>query len=328
MKSALLLAVAFAVVSGCTDAPRATQETVSASPEEVALWPNELEIARPQVTGEERSYPVEPHEFVAGRPWTVLENVTRPSMTIYPAQAQNTGAAIVVFPGGGYRILAIDLEGTEICEAFIARGITCAVLRYRVPGGGDMWDRTCRCRRVPEIPMALQDAQRAIALLRQRAADYGVDPNKVGVLGFSAGGHMVAVVSNANARAYDRVDAADDLSVRPNFAMALYPGHLWSEDYGNNLTRLRTDTGVPLSVSADTPPTFIVQAQDDPVDDIRNALIYYVALRDAGVDTEMHLYAHGRHGFGVRQTNDPITEWPALAERWLRTIGMLPAHEG
>jgi acetyl esterase/lipase len=322
LKSAILLAVVFALISGCADDQVVAPETLSTSPEEIDLWPSNLEIARPQVTGEEHSYPVEPHEFVAGRSWTVLENVTRPSMTIYRPRAQNSGAAIVVFPGGGYRILAIDLEGTEICEAFVERGITCAVLRYRVPGGGDMWDATCRCRRVPEIPMALQDAQRAIALLRQRASDYGVDPDKVGVVGFSAGGHMVAVVSNTSSRAYDRVDAADDLSVRPNFAMALYPGHLWSEERGNNLT-LRTDTGTPLSVSADTPPTFIVQAQDDPVDDIRHSLTYYLALRDAGVDTEMHLYAHGRHGFGVRQTNDPITEWPTLAQRWLHTIGIL-----
>src|SRR5262245_10299037 len=99
------------------------------APTEVMLWPEGVDLARPQVTGPERSYPVEPHEYIAGRPWTVLENVSLPSMTIYPAQGQNTGAAIVVFPGGGYRILAIDLEGTEICDAFVTRGITCAVLK-------------------------------------------------------------------------------------------------------------------------------------------------------------------------------------------------------
>lgn len=285
------------------------------------LWPEGVELAQPQVTGPERSYPVEPHEYVAGRPWTVLENVVTPSMTIYPAQGQNTGAAIVVFPGGGYRILAIDLEGTEICEAFVTRGITCAVLKYRVPGGGDMWDPSCGCRRVPDVPMALQDAQRAIALLRQSASTYGIDPNKVGVVGFSAGGHMVATVSNAATRAYDRVDAADDLEVRPNFAIALYPGHLWS-GRPNDFT-LRADTGTPLEVSADTPPTLIIQAQDDPVDDVRHSLSYYLALREAGVPTEMHLYAQGGHGFGVRRTDNPITEWPALAERWLHTTGVL-----
>lgn len=309
------------MAGGCTDAQVAAPSPASSAPTEVALWPDDLVIAQPQVTGEERSYPVEPHEYVAGRPWTVLENVTRPSMTIYPAQGQNTGAAIVVFPGGGYRILAIDLEGTEICDAFVTRGITCVVLKYRVPGGGDMWDPSCRCRRVPDVPMALQDAQRAIALLRQRASDYGVDPNKVGVVGFSAGGHMVAVVSNTDMRAYDRVDDADDLSVRPNFAIALYPGHLWS-DRGNDLT-LRRDTGTPLNITAATPPTLIIQAQDDPVDDVRNSLAYYLALRDAGVETEMHVYAHGRHGFGVRRTDDPITAWPDLATSWLHTIGVV-----
>lgn len=321
MKSIVFLALALVLASGCTDAQVARPSPSSAAPAEVALWPDDLAIAQPQVTGEERSYPVEPHEYVAGRAWTVLENVTRPSMAIYPARGQNTGAAMVIFPGGGYRILAIDLEGTEICEAFVTRGITCVVLKYRVPGGGDMWDPSCRCRRVPDVPMALQDAQRAIALLRQRASDYGVDPNKVGVVGFSAGGHMVAVVSNTDERAYDRVDDADDLSVRPNFAIALYPGHLWS-DRGNDLS-LRRDTGTPLNVTAATPPTLIIQAQDDPVDDVRNSLAYYQALRDAGVETEMHLYAHGRHGFGVRRTDDPITAWPDLATSWLRTIGVL-----
>lgn len=316
----LSLAVALSAIGGCAE-QTARQPASRVAPTEVMLWPDGVELARPQVTGPERSYLVEPHEYVAGRPWTVLENVLTPSMTIYRAQGQNTGAAIVVFPGGGYRILAIDLEGTEICEAFVTRGITCAVLKYRVPGGGDMWEPSCRCRRVPEVPMALQDAQRAIAILRHSASTYGIDPAKVGVVGFSAGGHLVAAVSNVATRAYDRVDAADDSGVRPNFAIALYPGHLWSER--SNDFVLRADTGTPLEVSANTPPTLIIQAQDDPVDDVRHSVAYYLALRGAGVPTEMHLYAQGGHGFGVRQTADPITEWPTLAVRWLHTTGVL-----
>jgi len=228
----------------------------------------------------------------------------------------------VVFPGGGYSILAIDLEGTEVCDWFTARGVTCVVLTYRVPRSGHGYDPVCRCGRAPPVPMALQDAQRAIGILRQRAAEFGVDPGKIGVLGFSAGGHLVTAVSNVTTRAYERVDAADDVSSRPDFAIALYPGHLWQN--GNRL-EVRQDTGTPFTVSAQTPPTLIIQAQDDPVDDVRHALTYYMALREANVPTEMHLYAEGGHGFGVRRTDAPITAWPTLAERWLQTIGVLPA---
>lgn len=323
MRAAILAVCAAMLVCGCTELQPAAVPEVS--PTEVRLWPETLTIARPNVTGPERSHAVEPHEYVAGRAWTVLENVTDPSMTIYPARGANTGVGIIVFPGGGYNILAIDLEGTEICDYFTSRGITCVVLKYRVPGSGHSWNQACRCRYVPPVPMALQDAQRAMRLFRQRAASFGVDPNKIGVVGGSAGGHMVATISNIPARAYDRVDDADDLSSVPNFAIALYPGHLWSDSGDDVRLRLRTDTGTPFTPTAATPPTLIIQAQDDPVDDVRHSLTYYMALREAGVPTELHLYAHGRHGFGVRQTDMPITHWPDLAGQWLITIGMLSA---
>lgn len=319
MKAAIAAVFVVALACGCADPPPADSPNTSAT--EVRLWPETLTIARPNVTGPERSYAVEPHEYVAGRAWTVLENVIDPSMTIYPAQGTNTGVGVMVFPGGGYNILAIDLEGTEICDWFVSRSITCVVLKYRVPGSGDSWNHACRCRYVPPVPMALQDAQRAMRLFRQRAASFGVDPNKIGVVGGSAGGHLVAAISNISESAYERVDAVDDLSSLPNFAIALYPGHLWS-DSGNNL-RLRADTGTPFTPTSATPPTLIIQAQDDPVDDVRHSLTYYMALREAGVPTEMHLYAHGRHGFGVRRTEMPITHWTDLAEQWLVTIGML-----
>jgi acetyl esterase/lipase len=244
-------------------------------------------------------------------------------MAIYPAHGRNTGVAIIVFPGGGYQALAIDLEGTEICDWLTARGITCVLLKYRVPGSGPWWDPRCNCRRIPEIPMALQDAQRAMALLRRRAAGLGVDPNRIGVIGFSAGGHLVAATSNAPARIYARVDEADDGNVRPNFGIALYPGHLWTgQDGGPDRDKL--DLAADIRVSAATPPTFLLQAEDDPVDDVRQSLSYYLALREARVPTEMHLFAHGGHAFGLRRTDQPITEWPQLVERWLHTIGMLP----
>jgi acetyl esterase/lipase len=230
-------------------------------------------------------------------------------MIVYSPQGKNTGAAVVVFPGGGYEILAIDLEGTEVCDWLTSKGITCALLKYRVP-----------CVKVGphrECPTALQDAQRALGLLRFHAAEWHIDPHKIGVLGFSAGGHMVAAIStHFQKRLYPPVDAADKESCRPDFAVALYPGHLAAAE--TNFV-LNPD----VHVTSQTPPTFLVQATDDPVDDVRNSWAYYAALKKAGVSVEMHLYAHGGHAFGLRRTEQPITEWPQLVEAWLGTIGMI-----
>jgi acetyl esterase/lipase len=170
----------------------------------------------------------------------------------------------------------------------------------------------------PESSIALEDAQRTLGLVRLHAVEWHIDPRKIGVLGFSAGGHLSAAIStNYKKRLYPLVDAADKESCRPDFAIVLYPGHMerhTSSDYQLN-------PYVP--VTKRTPPTFIVQAEDDPVDPVQNSLVYYIALKDAEVPVEMHLYAHGGHGFGLRRAVEfPITEWPQLAERWLRTIGI------
>ncbi len=278
---------------------------------QIPLWPDNAAITRPDVDGEERA--TEVTKPVAGRPWVSIQNVMRPTMTVFPAKGVNTGAAVVVFPGGGYHILAIDLEGTEVCDWITTKGVTCVVIKYRVPGGGPYG------LKMPRVPMALQDAQRAIGLLRERGSEWGIDPHKIGVLGFSAGGHLVAWVSNEGTRRYPPVDAADKQSSRPDFAVVLYPGHIW-DDKGNTLQKPANG----LRVTAATPPTFIVQAQDDPVDNIHESITYYLALLDADVPTELHLYAHGGHAFGLRATDQPITQWPALVETWMRTIGMLP----
>jgi acetyl esterase/lipase len=235
-------------------------------------------------------------------------------MTIYPAKGINTGAAIMVFPGGGYQILAIDFEGTEVCDWATARGITCVVLKYRVPQ--TWWPGDGGGQRAPQPQMALQDAQRAMGLLRRRARGLGIDPHKIGVLGFSAGGHLAAAISNAATRSYEPVDDADSQSPRPDFAVALYPGHLWS---GEGMDLYPFDP-----VGSGAPPTFLVQAEDDPVDDVRHSVAYFLALRAAKVPVEMHIYAHGGHAFGMRPTALPITHWPTLVEQWLRTIGVLP----
>jgi acetyl esterase/lipase len=255
---------------------------------------------------------------VAGKPWVYVSNVSQPTLTVYPPQGKSTGAAIVVFPGGGYRVLAIDLEGTEVCDWLTSRGITCMLLKYRVPRTGPSWDPDCRCLINPKPSAALEDAQRAVGLVRSHAAEWHVDPHKVGVLGFSAGGHLAAAISNDfKQRSYPAVDAADRESCRPDFAVALYPGHLWMPE--DSRLALNPD----VHVTHDTPPTFLLHAESDSVDNVSHSLAYYIALKNAGVPVEMHLYTDGGHAFGLRRTRDPITEWPTLVERWLRTIGVI-----
>lgn len=278
------------------------------------IWPGAAPDAQ-QVPGPETAKVSD--KLLAGKPVTAVTNVTRPTMTVYAPKGENTGAAVVVFPGGGFQILAMDLEGTEACDWLTSRGITCVLLKYRVPSAPYEWQCDCRPHNFALSVPSLEDAQRTMRLVRSHAAQWHIDPHKVGVLGFSAGGFLAAEIStNFARRLYAPVDAADRESARPDFAMPIYPGHLATDDDKFN-------TNVP--VSRDTPPTFLVQAEDDYVDGVNQSLAYYIALKNAKVPAEMHLYAHGGHAFGLRPTADPITRWPALAETWLRTIGMIPA---
>jgi acetyl esterase/lipase len=272
---------------------------------QVLLWPKGLKIARPPVTGPER---------MEGKN---IENVIDPTMTIYPPKIKANGTAVLVFPGGGFNVLAMGGEGTDVCSWLTSKGVTCVLVKYRVPKSGPQWDGSCNCRREPAVHMATQDAQRAIALVRHQARALSVDPHRVGVIGFSAGGFVVADVSNAEVAIYTPVDDADKESVRPDFAIAAYPGHLWE---GKGLVLNPT-----IHVTAKTPPTFLVQAGDDAVDDVRQSLTYYLALKQANVPVEMHLYAHGNHGFalGLRHPDLPVAQWPALAAKWMQSIGVL-----
>ncbi len=248
--------------------------------------------------------------LVAGRPWVYVARVSQATMTVYPPVGRSTGAAVVVFPGGGYNVLAIDLEGTEACDWLTSRGITCVLLKYRVPCVKSGPYRNCAT--------ALEDAQRAVGLLRFRAAQWQIDPHKIGVLGFSAGGHMVAALStHFEKRLYRTVDEADKESCRPDFAVALYPGHLAVRE---KAFALNPD----IQVGGQTPPTFLLHAEDDPIDPVENSLAYHAALRKAGVPAEMHVYVNGGHAFGLRRTESPITDWPRLLEAWLGTIGISP----
>jgi len=161
---------------------------------QVPIWPGAVPDAQP-VPGPEDATTTVTESLVAGRPWVMVTNISRPTMTVYPPKGTNTGAAVVVFPGGGYKILAIDLEGTEVCDWLTSRGITCVLLKYRVPFSGDYWDDQRRCRVYPKAPTALEDAQRTVGLVRLHAAEWHIDPQKIGVIGFSAGGHIVAAMS-------------------------------------------------------------------------------------------------------------------------------------
>jgi len=280
---------------------------------QVPIWPGAAPDAQP-VTGPEFAATRLKDHLVAGRPWVYVGKVSRPTMTVYSPTGKNTGAAVVVFPGGGYWILAIDLEGSEVCDWLTSRGITCVLLKYRVPGEGSF----PRSGPYPKSAMALEDAQRTVGLVRFHAADWHIDPHKIGVLGFSAGGHMVAAMStHFEHRLYPAVDAADQESCRPDFAVALYPGHL---SLNPRIFALNPD----IRVTGETPPTFLLHAEDDPVDPVENSLVYYAALRKAGVPVEMHLYAQGGHAFGLRRTKFPVTGWPQLVETWLGTIAMIP----
>jgi acetyl esterase/lipase len=277
------------------------------------------------------------NSLVAGRPLVWIGDVTRPTLTVYSPTKQNTGAAVVVFPGGGYQILAIDLEGTEACDWLTTHGITCVLLKYRVTDVGAY----PKSGPYPEASQALEDAQRTMGLVRLHAAEWHIDPHKIGVMGFSAGGHLVAAISACyQKRLYPPVDSADKESCRPDFAVALYPGHMslsaadWDAKQGKKKFAV-PQAAHPSAFDSNlefnpfihftplTPPTFIVESENDHVDSVYDALAYYVALQKAGVPVEMHLYAQGGHAFGLRHTDLPITDWPDLMDRWLRTIGMI-----
>ena len=277
---------------------------------QIPLWPGAAPDPLPVIGPEfARS---DPKALIGGKPVVAIERVSTPTLTLYRPKSVNTGAAVVVYPGGGFWILAMDLEGTDVCDWLTTRGIACVLVKYRVPGNR-LYPRSGP---YPDNPVATEDAQRAIVITRFHVREWGIDPHRIGVLGFSAGGYLVAATSALD-RIYKPVDAMDRVSVRPDFGIALYPGHLWIDE-----DRFELNRHVPVSTR--TPPQFIVQNEDDPVDSVNNSLVYFAALKKAGVPTEMHIYAKGGHAFGLRHdAAKPASDWPKLAERWLRTIRVI-----
>lgn len=248
--------------------------------------------------------------YIDEQPPTVtrLANVSHPTLTVYrPAPERDTGASVVICPGGGYYILAMNLEGDEVAAWLNSIGVTGIVLKYRVP------------RREGTPPnqkpiQPLMDVQRAVRLVRSKAADWKLDPGRVGVLGFSAGGHLsAAACTRYDEAVYPAADEVDKLSARPDFAVLVYPGGMEDlNDPENPATR----------VTPKTPPMFLAHAGDDKVSPI-NSVNVYSALKKAGVPAELHVYADGGHGFGLRPSEKPCSTWPQSCEAWMRTMKLL-----
>lgn len=276
------------------------------TPRPIPLWP-QLAPGDAAPTEVEKDLSAPTDGLVAGKRLIRLGNVSQPTVTFYPApRRKSNGAAVLVCPGGGYHILAMDLEGTEVCEWLNSIGVSAALLKYRVPVRKDR----------ERYAAPLQDAQRAMSLVRQHATEWNIDSKRIGILGFSAGGHLAALTSNHfEQRTYLPIDAADQLSCRPDFSVLVYPAYLTVEKEGDRIAP-------EITLSANTPPTFLVQTEDDSVR-VESGLFYYQALKKWKVPAEMHLYASGGHGYGLRPTSEAVTRWPELAGDWMRRLGVL-----
>jgi acetyl esterase/lipase len=245
--------------------------------------------------------------LVAGKPLIRLANVTKPELQVFlPPKDKATGTAVVVCPGGAFRILAMDLEGTEVAEWLNSIGVAAIVLKYRVPTAS----------LEPRWLTPVIDGQRAISVVRTRAAEWGINPDRIGILGFSAGGHLAARCALGFAeRKYSPADATDKASCRPDFAVLIYAAYAYDDKAG------QLASGV--SVPKDAPPLFFVHAFDDQLSPL-NGLYLAAEAKKSGVSAEVHVYDAGGHGYGLRpQANLPVTTWPKRCEEWMQRKGWL-----
>lgn len=292
----------FIVLLLCTLVPVGSMGRAATSPESVRIWPG-------LPPGDNGFRPPAPNPKAPPRQDNVerIALVTEPTLTLFrPAAGAANGAAVVVCPGGGYNILAWNLEGTEIAEWLNSIGVTAAVLKYRVP----------RRDRMQPHAAPLQDAQRALRHVRHHAATWGIDPGRVGILGFSAGGNLAVMAgTHWDESTYPRQDALDDLSCRPDFLIPIYPAYLGDEDKPGPLNPL-------VRVTERTPPTFIAVTHDDKLRGM-NAASFYVELKKTNVPAELHVFSRGGHGYGLRPSENAVSQWPKLCEAWLRAQGYL-----
>jgi len=248
---------------------------------------------------------------------TWITGVTKPTITVFrPPLDKNNGAAILICPGGGYWNLAWDLEGEEVAAWLNTVGVTALVLKYRVPRRADQPERL-------PAPGPLLDAQRAVSLVRSRAGEWGIAANRIGILGFSAGGHLaVATATHFDQRAYEPIDNIDKASCRPDFAVAVYPGYFIEQQPAG--VEINKDVLAPyIRIPKETPPIFLVHASDDPVAGVENSVVMYLALKRANVAAELHVFAQGGHGFGIRKSSLPCSTWTDCCVAWLQNQGML-----
>ena len=277
---------------------------LSAEPVTLNVWLDKAPGEKGDI-GPEAYQPERPGERKVAR----LGNVSTPTITVHsPPAEKHTGAAVLICPGGGYHILAMDLEGTEVADWLNSIGVTGIVLKYRVPQREGQ----------PRGYAQLQDAQRAMSLVRSRAKEWKIDPQRIGILGFSAGGHLAATTClYFKDRAYPRIDEIEEVSSRPDFGVLIYPGYLIAED-----GTLRSE----LEPTAETPPMFFAHAADDRVQP-ENSIALFLALNKAGVPGELHIYSAGGHGFGLRKSEFPCSTWPQRCEEWLQQRGVLKVAE-
>ena len=295
---ALILLSSLTLLADGAPAPITLELWPAGAPGETGTLPPEKDLSKPN------------EGLVAGQPLIRLGNVSKPTLEIRrPPADKNTGAAVLVCPGGAYHILAMDLEGTEVCDWLNSVGVTAALLKYRVPRRAGLEKHTA----------PLQDAQRALGLLRQKADELGLRADRIGVLGFSAGGHLSAALSTHPERTYPAIDESDRASCRPDFAVLIYPAYLTGEKADPAKERVAPE--LPLSTNA--PPTFLAIAQDDPVR-VENAVIYAMALNSLKVPMELHLYPTGGHGYGLRKSSHAVTSWPDRVQDWMRGRKILP----
>jgi acetyl esterase/lipase len=278
----------------------------------VALWPGKAP-EEPGTVGAEKvllSPRLDRKQVEVTEPTRMVTNVTRPTLTIYrPAKEKDTGTAVLICPGGGYWNLYWQLEGEEVAAWLNSLGVTGIVLKYRVP-------------RRPDEPKGeparrpLQDAQRAVSLVRSKAGEWGINPNRIGMVGFSAGGHLVvATATNFEKRSYEPMDDIDKVSCRPDFAVGVYSGYLKAKD--------RDELAPGLHIPRGTPPIFLAHGGADLISSPEHSVVLYLALKRAGVPAELHVYATAAHDFGVRPSDHPCSTWTRSCADWLRHQGFL-----
>lgn len=288
----------------------------AATPAVVEIWPGAVPDESGNI-GPERvrmSPGLDRKQVEVTEPTRMITDVTRPTLTICrPAKDKDTGTALLICPGGGYWNLYWELEGEEVAAWLNSIGVTGILLKYRVP-------------RRPDEPQGeparrpLQDAQRAVSLVRSRAAEWGIHPQRIGIVGFSAGGHLaIATATNFEKRTYEPVDDADRTSCRPDFAVAVYSGYLKAKD--------KDELAPGLHVPAGTPPVFLAHGGADIISPPENSVLMYLALKRAGVPAELHVYAATAHDFGVRKSELPCSTWTESCANWLRHQGFLPAAD-